>query len=90
VVTANSELPRYTWRRARSTSSQQVKDFAARWKLVADAERDELRAMTLPQKMAQLEALMASARSLGWATTDPAEVDDVRARWNRLAAIYGG
>ncbi len=62
--------------------------FTARWQLVADAEREELRSTSLVQKFAQLAALMASARSLGWATTDPAEVDAVRARWNRLVALY--
>lgn len=70
-------------------SPEEAKAFAARWKLVADAEREELRATSLEQKFAQLSALVDSARALGWATTDPAEVDEVRARWNRLAAIYG-
>jgi hypothetical protein len=62
--------------------------FAARWELVAEAEREELRATPMEQKLAQLEALMVSATTLGWATTDSAEVDAVRARWNRLTAIY--
>lgn len=59
--------------------------FATRWRLAAKAERDELRATPLSRKFAQLAALMASARALDWATTDPAEVDAVRARWVTLA-----
>lgn len=71
-------------------TSEEAKAFAARWHLVADEERRELRAMTLEQKFAQLAALMESTRALGWETTDPAEVEEVRARWNRLRAIYCG
>jgi hypothetical protein len=65
----------------------EAKAFAARWSPML---RDELRATSLEQKLAQLAALMASARALGWATTDPAETEEARARWNRLAKIYAG
>jgi hypothetical protein len=73
---------------ARRMTPAEGRAFAARWELVAEAERKELRATSMEQKLAQLEALMISAASLGWATTDPAEVDAVRARWNRLVALY--
>ena len=71
-------------------TSEEARAFAARWKLVADEERRELRATTLEQKFAQTAALMESARALGWETTDAAEVEEVRARWNRLRALYQG
>lgn len=58
--------------------------YAARWQYVANAERDELRMTPMGQKFAQLSALLESARALNWETTDPTEVDVVRARWNRL------
>ncbi len=67
---------------------EDVKAWAARWALVAEAEREELRATSLEQKFTQLAAMMESARALRWATTDPDEVDEVRARWKRLAAHY--
>lgn len=72
----------------RRMTSAEGNAFATRWQLVAEAEREELRATSLVQKFAQLASLMASAKSLGWETTDQAEVDEVRARWNRLEAIY--
>lgn len=64
--------------------------FASRWRLAAAAEREELMRTTLAQKLAQLSSLMESARALDWKTTDPREVEEVRARWNRLATIYRG
>lgn len=74
--------PRITRREARA--------FATRWKVVADAEREELLATSIEQKFTDLAALVESARALGWETTDLSEVEDVRARWRRLAAIYRG
>lgn len=69
-------------------SREDAKAWAARWALVAEAEQAELRATPMERKLAQLAAMMESARALGWATTDPVEVEEVRARWNRLAAHY--
>jgi hypothetical protein len=69
---------------------REAKAFAERWNVVAQAERDELRRTSSAQKFAQLAALMESARALGWQTSDPTEVDEVRARWNRLVAIHHG
>jgi hypothetical protein len=63
--------------------------FAARWQLVADAERQELQSTPLQRKLEQLAALMVSARALGWETTDAREVEAVRTRWLRLAARLG-
>jgi hypothetical protein len=57
---------------------------------VAEAEREELRATPMERKFAQLAAMMESAQALGWATTDPREVEEVRARWMRLRVHYAG
>jgi len=68
----------------RTVSEREARAFVDRWRLVAEAERDELRRTPMKSKFAQLAALMASARALGWETTDPAEVEVVRARWAHL------
>lgn len=85
-VRAELSMPRSPTHRR--MTPEEGRAFAARWQLVADAERDELRRTPMEQKLAQLAALMESARSLGWQTTDPAEIEAVRARWNRLVALY--
>lgn len=61
--------------------------YATRWQLVANAERNELHQTPMGHKFAQLAALFESARALNWETTDPAEVEIVRARWNRLWSL---
>jgi hypothetical protein len=37
-----------------------------RWDLVALAQTDELRRMTLEEKLTQVASLMASAKAMGW------------------------
>lgn len=69
-------------------TSEEARAFAARWEQVAEAEREELRATPMARKFAQLAAMMESARSLDWKTTDLAEVEAVRRRWTELADIY--
>ncbi len=61
--------------------------YLARWKLVNDAEFEELRATTLETKLRQLSALMASVAAAGWRDALDAETDAVRARWQRLRSI---
>ena len=76
------------WMTMLRMSPQEAKAFAARWKLVAKVEREELRNTSVAVKFADLAKLVDSARALGWQTTDPQEVEEVRQRWNRLVAIY--
>ena len=64
---------------------EEVKAFVNRWKIVREEEVAELRATPLARKLETAAALMASGRALGWATTDPTEVEAVRARWQALA-----
>jgi hypothetical protein len=58
--------------------------FSARWKIVNDAERVELRATTMGRKFRQLVALMASVNKFGWVEPLAQEESGVRMRWNRL------
>lgn len=71
-------------------NAEDIRAFAARWERVALREREELRSTSIATKFEQLAALMASAIQLDWQTTDPAEVETVRERWNRLRACYRG
>lgn len=75
---------------ARKMTREEARAWAARWALVAEAEREELQATPMEKKFAQLAAMRESAQALGWATTDPREVEEVRARWARLRAHYAG
>jgi len=67
-------------------TKQEARAFKQRWNLVNSAERQELASTPVAQKFRQLEALLASARQLGW--TDLAAKDDgVWERWTRLRRI---
>jgi len=54
-------------------TKNEARAFKQRWAAVNAAERQELAATPVAQKFRQTEALLASARHLGW-TESPAEV----------------
>jgi len=69
-------------------TKQEALAFKQRWDAVNAAERQELASTPVAQKFRQLEALLASARHLGW-TESPAEDEDgVWERWTRLRWIF--
>jgi hypothetical protein len=62
----------------------QARDYLDRWKLVKQAEAEELRTVSLETKLQQLSVLMASR---GLFAADPArdrEIEQVRDRWLRI------
>ena len=63
--------------------------FQARWRLVSEAELEELRATSPETKLRQLAALMASVEPMGWTEALQAEEQEVRERWIRLRKAYG-
>lgn len=69
---------------------EEARAFAARWNVVNQAEREELRATSVATKLRQLAALMASVGELGWDAALAAEEDTVRARWMRLRLLHRG
>ena len=71
-------------------TSSQVQQFRERWRLVAEAQRQELRDTPVDRKFRQLAALMQSARGLGWETHNQAELRAVRQRWRRLREAFRG
>lgn len=64
--------------------AEEIRLYFRRWRKVRERELVELRSTPLDVKLVQLAALMQSARSFGWETTTPAEVEAVRRRWNQL------
>jgi hypothetical protein len=68
----------------------EARAFQTRWARVNAAERTELRAASLEDKLRQLAALMASVESLGWTEALAKDEDTVRRRWNQLrSALHG-
>ena len=67
----------------------QATTFKTRWARVEAAERDELRATSMDQKLHQLAALMASGAKLGWNEALAAEEIQARQQWQRLRQAYG-
>ena len=67
----------------------EARAYLDRWRAVNKAEIAELRATPIEQKLAQLAAMMASARALGWQTHTEAETRAVRARWQKLRRALG-
>jgi hypothetical protein len=71
----------------RSTKSE-AKAFRTRWKIVNNAEREELRSMPVIEKFNQLVALMSSVEAMGWTKALATEEKEVRNRWNKLRRRY--
>ena len=71
-------------------SKDQAAAFRQRWALVEEAERQELQNTSAELRFRQLVSMFDSARGLGWATTDEAEIEQVRARWAKLRQWYLG
>jgi hypothetical protein len=74
----------------RRLSRSEALAFVQRWQLVAEAELSEARRQSPEEKLAAVSALMESARSLGWSTSDPDELETVRERWRRLVEHHRG
>jgi hypothetical protein len=71
-------------------TKEQAIAFRQRWQQVEEAERRELQNATVELRFRQLVSMFDSARALGWATTDEAEIEQVRARWAKLRRHYLG
>jgi hypothetical protein len=74
--------------KVRITKSQ-ARAFRERWKAVNVAEREELRATSMAEKLQQLAALMGSVRMQGWEKPSAAEEAEIRGRWKRLRKAFG-
>lgn len=70
-------------------TKSQARAFRERWKAVNAAERAELRATSVAEKLHQLAALMGSVRMPGWEKPSAAEEAEIRDRWKRLRKAFG-
>lgn len=70
-------------------TKQEALEFRARWAAVNALTDEETRRTSLSEKLRQLEALVLSARALGWEQALRAGEEEVRARWVRLKTRCG-
>jgi len=71
----------------RGITRKEARAFRKRWEAINAAEREELRAMSMEEKLRQLAALMAS-RDLFDRTEEMKGEAEVRERWNRLRKAF--
>ena len=69
-------------------TKSEAKAFRTRWKIVNNAEREELGSMPVIEKFNQLVALMSSVGAMGWTKALTAEDKEVRNRWSKLRRYY--
>lgn len=60
-----------------------------RWRLVRQRQIEEQRAMTIEERLRQLDAMFVLAHELGWDESLAAEEEGVRERWSRLRRLCG-
>ncbi|MDH7500176.1 MAG: hypothetical protein QHH30_07300 [candidate division NC10 bacterium] len=71
----------------RRISGEEARAFRRRWEAINAAEREELRAMSMEEKLQQLAALMASRDLFDWTEEMKSEAE-VRERWNRIRKAF--
>ena len=69
---------------------EEVRRWAARWKLVNAFEIEELRRSPPDLRLRQFFSLMALGKAMGWHTSTPEEIEAVRARWRKIREAYRG
>ena len=71
------------------TTKEEYRRYRERWKRINAFELEELRATSPETRLRQFFSLLEIARSMNWTTSSVAEIEEVRARWNRLRKAYG-
>ncbi len=69
-------------------TKSEARAFRKRWKILNDAEREELYITPIDNKLEQLAKLIASAKQMGWIKPLAEEEKEVRIRWNKLRNSY--
>ena len=69
-------------------TKHEARAFKQRWEAVNAAEREDLAATPVTQKFRQLEALIASAKQLGWTEAPAEDEGGVWERWARLRRMF--
>lgn len=71
---------------AEPITPEQAAAYVARWRLVREFEREELRRTSPGVKLQQVEVLAEMAETLGWRKALEADDERVRDLWQRLRA----
>jgi hypothetical protein len=67
-----------------SITPEQAREYLQRWKLVRQAESEELRKVSMETKLQQLAVLMASRGLFGSDRERDSRVGEIRDRWARI------
>ena len=70
--------------------SKAYREYVVRWKRVNAFQAEELKRLTPADRLRQFLTLRAMAIKMGWETSTPGEVEEVRSRWRRLREAYLG
>jgi len=70
-------------------SPDEMRRYAARWRLINARETEELRQMPLEEKLRIAAGLMSSALALGWSDRRSEEDALVKERWRKIRMYYG-
>lgn len=60
-----------------------------RWRLVRERDIEELKAMSIEDRLRQLDTMFVLANVLGWDEALTREEEEVRERWSRLYRLFG-
>ena len=69
---------------------EQAREYLSRWKLLRQAEVDQLRSTSMETKLRQLAVLMASRSLFRGDTERERQGDELRERWNRIRKALSG
>ena len=70
-------------------SSEEAREFKARWRLVNDFTDEEARLTSPVVKLRQVALLYETAQAFGWADALREGEDEVYERWRRLKELCG-
>jgi hypothetical protein len=70
-------------------TKEEARAWKARWDVINEIEREELRRRSPAVILRQLDTLMRWAKDLGWNEKLAAGEEEVRQRWIRLRKAYG-
>lgn len=69
---------------------EEAEAFKTRWREVNELTDEELRRLTVEEKLRRLRGLFCTARALGWEERLREGEDEVRDRWRRLKEAFDG
>jgi hypothetical protein len=65
------------------------RDYVERWKRINAFQAAELHRTPVAARVRQFFTLLEMARKMGWRTSTPEEIEEVRSRWKKLKGYSG-